>query len=107
MPQPSAKDVVPSHDTDMTKRFPTHPARPERVCWGCDRYCAADAMNCGNGAERTQHPIELFGADWAQWGLDPFEPAPDAAAEPASPADAPPSTEPVRIIRIPLSGEPL
>jgi hypothetical protein len=59
---------------DMTKRFPLQPAHPERVCWGCERYCPADAMNCGNGSERTQHPAELFGGDWAQWGLDPFEP---------------------------------
>jgi hypothetical protein len=47
------------------KKFPIHPARPERTCWGCDRYCAADAMLCGNGSERTQHPAELFGEDWA------------------------------------------
>ena len=46
------------------KKFPIHPARPERNCWGCDRYCAADAMLCGNGSERTQHPVELFGDDW-------------------------------------------
>ncbi len=47
-----------------TKRFPIRPAHPERNCWGCDRYCASDAMLCGNGSERTQHPVELFGEDW-------------------------------------------
>lgn len=50
----------------MAKKFPEQPAHPERNCWGCDRYCAADAMLCGNGSERTQHPIELFGLEWAR-----------------------------------------
>lgn len=68
-----------------TKRFPIAPAHPERSCWGCDRYCAADALACGNGSERTQHPAELFGADWAQWGLDPFAPDPE---EPSGPPPA-------------------
>ncbi|HZW73017.1 MAG TPA: DUF3079 domain-containing protein [Caldimonas sp.] len=48
----------------MRRKFPVRPAHPERNCWGCDRYCAADAMLCGNGSERTQHPVELFGDDW-------------------------------------------
>lgn len=48
-------------------RFPINPPHPERNCWGCDRYCAADAMLCGNGSERTQHPIETFGPGWEQW----------------------------------------
>ena len=51
----------------MSKRFPTNPPHPERNCWGCDRYCAANGMLCGNGSERTQHPAELFGPDWAVW----------------------------------------
>ena len=58
----------------MSKKFPLQPARPERTCWGCDRYCAADAMICGNGTERTQHPIELFGPGWEHEGLDPLRP---------------------------------
>lgn len=41
-----------------------HPAHPERVCWGCDRFCPADDLRCGNGAERAPHPAELFGDDW-------------------------------------------
>lgn len=53
--------------TPKPKRFPDNPSRPERTCWGCDRYCAANAMLCGNGSERTQHPAELFGPDWASW----------------------------------------
>jgi hypothetical protein len=51
----------------MAKTFPIHPANPHRVCWGCDKYCAADAMVCGNGSVRTPHPMELFGADWDTW----------------------------------------
>ena len=64
----------------MNKRFPILPAHPERVCWGCDRYCAADAMQCGNGSLATPHPSELFGADWQSWGLD----APQAPSAPAA-----------------------
>jgi len=26
-------------------------------------------MLCGNGSERTQHPVELFGDDWMAFGL--------------------------------------
>ena len=41
-----------------------NPKHPERICWGCDRYCAADDLVCGNGTIRTPHPCELFGEDW-------------------------------------------
>lgn len=51
------------------KKFPQAPQHPERVCWGCDLYCAAKDMRCGNGSDRTPHPAELFGDDWADWGL--------------------------------------
>jgi hypothetical protein len=54
------------------KRFPILPAHPERTCWGCDKYCPADSLACGNGSERTQHPMELFGENWANEGLDPY-----------------------------------
>lgn len=53
----------------MSKKFPTNPAHPERTCWGCDLYCSAHSMACGNGADRTQHPAELFGEDWQEWGI--------------------------------------
>jgi len=43
-----------------------HPKHPERICWGCDKYCPADDLRCGNGTIRTQHPIELFGEDWLE-----------------------------------------
>ncbi len=54
----------------MAKRFPIHPAKPELICWGCDKYCPADSMACGNGSDRTQHPVELFGPDWHRFGLN-------------------------------------
>ncbi len=41
-----------------------HPPHPERICWGCDKYCPADDLRCGNGTVRTQHPAELLGEDW-------------------------------------------
>jgi hypothetical protein len=59
----------------MGKKFPIRPAHPERTCWGCDRYCPAGDMICGNGTERTQHPIELGGEGWEAEGLDPVQPA--------------------------------
>ena len=48
-------------------RPPLRPAHPERTCWGCDRYCPATDLACGNGTVRTQHPCELFGDDWLAW----------------------------------------
>jgi hypothetical protein len=47
-----------------------HPKHPERICWGCEKYCPADDLRCGNGTIRTQHPIELFGEDWLDWAYD-------------------------------------
>jgi hypothetical protein len=54
----------------MAKKIALHPAHPERVCWGCDKLCPADSLACGNGSERAMHPIELFGEDWLEWGID-------------------------------------
>lgn len=54
----------------MAKKFPINPPNPERICWGCDKYCPTDSLACGNGSDRTQHPIEFFGSDWQSWGLD-------------------------------------
>ena len=73
------------------RKFPIKPAHPERICWGCDRYCAADALQCGNGSLATPHPSELFGDDWMSWGLDANPPdlaphqSPATADTPASP----------------------
>jgi hypothetical protein len=57
----------------MAKKFPLHPKHPERICWGCDKYCSVDDLRCGNGSGRTQHPAELLGDDWYEhgdWGID-------------------------------------
>jgi hypothetical protein len=53
-------------DTSMAS-FPEHPKHPERICWGCEKFCPADDMCCGNGTIRSPHPVELFGEDWLQW----------------------------------------
>ena len=53
-----------------TRKILHRPIHPERVCWGCDKYCPADDLVCGNGTIRTPHPIELFGDDWLEWTLD-------------------------------------
>jgi hypothetical protein len=50
-------------------KVPLMPSHPERVCWGCDKYCPADDLACGNGTIRTPHPRELFGDDWLEWSL--------------------------------------
>jgi hypothetical protein len=48
------------------RRIPLHPKHPERTCWGCDLYCPADELRCGNGTIRTPHPIELLGESWLE-----------------------------------------
>jgi hypothetical protein len=63
----------------MTKKFPIHPNHPERICWGCDQFCATDAMACSN--ERSPHPMELFGKDCLAWGDHQFTPAPNEAIQ--------------------------
>jgi hypothetical protein len=45
-------------------------------------------MACGNGSDRTQHPVELFGEDWMAFGLDAEKG--DGPAEPAEPASPSP-----------------
>ena len=75
---PAAQRALRGHRADMAKKiFPLIPAHPERTCWGCDKYCPAHSMVCGNGSERTQHPVELFGEEWMHEGLDPYVPAAD------------------------------
>lgn len=51
-------------------KLPLHPSNPERVCWGCDKYCPAHDLACGNGTIRTPHPCELFGDDWLEWARE-------------------------------------
>ncbi len=54
----------------MARNIALRPGHPERICWGCEHFCPADALRCGNGTERAQHPVELFGEDWMSFGLD-------------------------------------
>jgi hypothetical protein len=49
---------------------PTQPVHPERICWGCDKYCPAEDLACGNGTIRAPHPVELFGDDWLEWAAN-------------------------------------
>ncbi|WP_210546191.1 DUF3079 domain-containing protein [Rhodoferax sp. PAMC 29310] len=65
----------------MAKKVPNLPTHHERVCWGCDRHCAASDMRCGNGADRAPHPVELFGDDCWEWGDNQSSEEPDAAAD--------------------------
>ena len=48
-------------------RIPLRPKNPERICWGCHKYCPAEDLACGNGTIRAPHPVELFGEDWLEW----------------------------------------
>jgi hypothetical protein len=70
----------------VSKKFPLNPAHPERTCWGCDKFCPADSMVCGNGSERSQHPVELFGPDWHLTGLDPVADDPNIRTTGKAPA---------------------
>ena len=54
---------------------PLHPKNPERVCWGCDKYCPVDDLACGNGTIRAPHPVELFGDDWLDFVAERSAPA--------------------------------
>ena len=48
-------------------RIAMRPKHPERICWGCEKFCPAEDLACGNGTIRTLHPVELFGHDWLEW----------------------------------------
>jgi len=72
-------------------KAPLNPPHPERTCWGCNRYCPADSLACGNGTIRTMHPVELFGEDWLEWSTRrtaAIDSAVDAVAPGVSPASA-------------------
>jgi hypothetical protein len=60
----------------LMKESIQHPRHPERICWGCNKYCPAGALACGNGSIRTQHPCELFGDDWLEWAEGAEAPRP-------------------------------
>lgn len=75
----------------MTKKFPPAPKNPQRVCWGCDQYCAASDMRCGNGSDRTPHPVELFGDDWQDWAPAAADSGATQAAAPSHPTGTHPT----------------
>jgi hypothetical protein len=80
----------------VAKKFPLQPKHPERICWGCDKYCPVDSLGCGNGSDRTQHPAELLGEDWYAWGdwgivTSPEEEKPCIAS--GAPADSAPEKQ--------------
>jgi hypothetical protein len=59
---------------------------------GCDGDRSADSLACGNGSERTPHPIELFGDDWNLWGLAfPCVPARPGDSQPLFQAESQPT----------------
>jgi len=67
----------------------THPKHPERICWGCDKFCPADDLACGNGTIRAPHPCELFGDDWLEWSTERHaKTTPGRPAESAAPAES-------------------
>jgi hypothetical protein len=80
----------------MPKKIPFNPAHPERICWGCDKYCAVGAMMCGNGSDRAQHPYELFGEYWCDWSADGEDAHPETAATLDADGVDRSSAEPVR-----------
>lgn len=73
----------------MAVKFPIRPGHPERICWGCEHCCPADDMRCGNGTDRAQHPMELWGEDWMSIGFD------ETPAQQTDPTQSP-STVPCR-----------
>ena len=51
-----------------------HPKHPERICWGCGKYCRANELCCRE--ERVPHLIEPFGGagDPLTLALEPVAP---------------------------------
>ena len=51
-----------AEDQTGMKEALIHPKHPERICWGCERYCPANDLSCRE--ERLAHPVEFYGYDW-------------------------------------------
>ena len=45
------------------------PKYPDRICWGCPRYCSVSHLACRE--TRVPHPRELFGDDWFELEQEP------------------------------------
>ena len=89
--------VIPPDAAGIYPRFVRnrllYPTAPERICWGCDKYCPADDLACGNGTIRTPHPVELFGQAWLEWSRDSTPvgaDTPPAAAATSNPEEVKP-----------------
>ena len=61
------RDALTTQQKVPMAKFPIYPKNPERICWGCEKFCPAHDMCCGNGTIRTPHPCELMGEDWYKW----------------------------------------
>ena len=79
---PRARRKLSAPKDSCMRTFPLNPVHPERVCWGCDKFCPAQDLSCGNGSERTMHPCELFGSDWVDWAKNLGEISPNSPDSP-------------------------
>lgn len=77
-----------SREVPVLRASVLKPRHPERICWGCEQYCPADDLACGNGTIRTPHPLELFGDDWLEWSGRDRQARAGAAASGMDAADA-------------------
>ena len=48
-------DDQPEPDEDV---IPEAPKYPERICWGCEKLCPTNHLNCRE--TRVPHPKELY-----------------------------------------------
>ena len=78
-----------SREVPVLRASVLKPRHPERICWGCEQYCPADDLACGNSTIRTPHPLELFGDDWLEWSGRDRQPRGDVAESGMDAADAP------------------
>jgi hypothetical protein len=88
-PFPADKSYRGNAESSMVKKLSLFPKHPERICWGCDLYCAADDLRCGNGTDRAQHPIEIFGAGWMDAAIDDSAHSGDEYCGEAAPGTTP------------------
>ena len=61
------------HEETHGKEISAPSQTPRTHLLGLRPLCAADAMACGNGSDRSMHPAELLGDDWytvGNWGLE-------------------------------------
>ena len=69
---------------DWVMPLPAGLTTKEAMALGTAGFTAAlsvDALECGNGSDRTQHPVELLGEDWLEhgdWGIESGTQSPQA-----------------------------